>query len=398
MLQRRNSPHAEYAVVAGIDLNGLGLVRALGGAGVPIVALDNDLEKPTAATRYGMKMGIRALSGPDFVDDLLALRRRFENNPVLLLTQEASVGTVSAARDRLSQAYRFTLPSQELMGDLLDKLRFQALAERHGFPIPRAARLASTKDMDAIRQLRFPCALKATTKHPEYAKRFAKAYKVADTAEVAGLWSEMRDVVDEVIVQEWIEGSDSDVYFCLQYRSPMGRQSVSYVGRKTCQWPISVGGTASCMPAPEAAEELNTLTDRFFDAVGFVGVGSMEYKRDSRDGRFYMVEPTVGRTDYQEEIAILNGTNIPLAAYFGELGIPLPARVEVNPPRAWRDPIGYARARRAGAPDPMLDLLPSIAVWDAYFRLNDPMPYVALKLQGVRNRLAKMARAGRPML
>jgi D-aspartate ligase len=46
----------------------------------------------------------------------------------------------------------------------------------------------------------------------------------------------------------------------------------------------------------------------------------MEFKRDTRTGRFFMVEPTVGRTDYQEEVATLNGANISYAAYCGELG------------------------------------------------------------------------------
>ncbi len=70
----------------------------------------------------------------------------------------------------------------------------------------------------------------------------------------------------------------------------------------------------------------------------------MEYKRDSRDGKFYMVEPTVGRTDYQEEIAVLNGINLPLVVYRGELGMSAPPPTAVTPPRAWRDPFGYARA------------------------------------------------------
>jgi len=69
----------------------------------------------------------------------------------------------------------------------------------------------------------------------------------------------MRNVVNEIIVQEWIEGADSDVYFCLKYRPPGGSQSISFTGRKICQWPIQVGGTASCMPAPEAAAELTAL-------------------------------------------------------------------------------------------------------------------------------------------
>jgi predicted ATP-grasp superfamily ATP-dependent carboligase len=312
---------------------------------------------------------------------------------VLILTQEASVATVSVERDRLSSAYHFSLPHHAVMADLLDKLRFQALAELHGYPVPRAVRLTNSVGVDALRDLRFPCVLKPTTKHPEYGKRFAKAYKVATIDDVASLWSSMQEIINEIVVQEWVEGSDSDVYFCLQYRPPKGGAGLSFVGRKICQWPVLVGGTASCIPAPEAGAELISLTDRFFGVVGFVGVGSMEYKRDRRDGKFYMIEPTVGRTDYQEEIASLNGVNIPLAVYRGELGAALPDPVEVKPPRAWRDPMGYARARMAGAPDPMLRLSPDIKTCDAYFRLDDPLPYVALKLQALRRRLAQWTRS-----
>ena len=273
------------------------------------------------------------------------------------------------------------------MEKLLDKVRFQALAEQKGFAIPRAVRLTKSGGMELIAGLRFPCVLKPTTKHAEYAKRFAKAYRVTAISEVERLWSSMREIVDEVIVQEWIEGGDSDVYFCLQYRGP-DREPFSFVGRKICQWPPLVGGTASCVPAPEAADELTTLTNRFFASVGFVGIGSMEYKRDRRDGKFYMVEPTVGRTDYQEEVASINGVNIPLAAYLGELGALPPERTDANPARGWCDPIAYAKARAAGSPDPIATLAPGIKICDAYFRVDDPMPYISLKLEPIRRRLS----------
>jgi D-aspartate ligase len=396
MAARRNTTSAEYAIVVGIDLNGLGVIRALGGAGVRVLALDTDLNKATAATRFGQKKRIRALAGADLITELLSLRPQFDSNPVLMLTQEASVATVSAARDRLSDAYRFTMPSQVLMDQLLNKINFQELAERHNCSIPRALRLFDGDGLERVNELRYPCIVKPTAKHPEYGKHFAKAYKVSAAEEVSRLWAAMREIVDEVIVQEWIEGADSDVYFCLQYRPPTRTQSVSFVGRKTCQWPPQVGGTASCIPAPEVADELTAMTDGFFAAVGFVGVGSMEYKRDRRDGRFYMVEPTVGRTDYQEEIALLNGVNIPLAVFRGELGLSMPAPTTVSPARAWRDPFGYARALQAGASDPLQSLWPGIHICDAYRRLDDPMPSVALKWAGIKHRLASLFHSGPP--
>src|SRR4051794_25519865 len=99
-----------YAIVAGCELNGLGVLRALGRAQVPSLALDTDLSRATAATRFGKKVAVRALWGPLFVEDLVELRSRFEKPPVLLLTQELSVATISDARSKLENMYCFTMP------------------------------------------------------------------------------------------------------------------------------------------------------------------------------------------------------------------------------------------------------------------------------------------------
>src|SRR5258708_4135150 len=301
-LGAERAPHrGPHAVVAGIDLNGLGVLRSLGRSRIPVVGLDTDLCKPECRTRYGIKLRIGALAGDKFISDLIKVRSRFDDNPVLLLTQEASVSTVSNNRALLSNFYRFTMPDSSIMADLLDKLRFQKLAEHHGFLVPRSVSVKDVSGLIETQQLRFPCVLKPATKNPAYGKRFLKAYQISTSIEAENLWLRIREYDNEVIVQDWIEGGDSDVYFCLQYRG-VDQTPISFVGRKIYQWPPLTGGTASCVPAPDVAEELTELTNRFFDAVGFVGVGSMEYKRDARDGRFYMVEPTVGRTDFQEEI------------------------------------------------------------------------------------------------
>jgi predicted ATP-grasp superfamily ATP-dependent carboligase len=297
---------------------------------------------------------------------------------------------VSAARDRLAGSFHFSMPSHGTMQMLLDKLSFQRAAEELKCPIPRSLRLRADTDMQALGGMRFPCVVKPLVRDPAYGRRFAKAYKVASASEAAELWREMRNVVREVIMQEWIDGEDSDVYFCLQYRGPHNATPVSFVGRKICQWPPLVGGTASCAPAPDARDELLALTDAFFAALGFVGLCSMEYKRDRRDGKFYMVEPTVGRTDYQEEIAALNGVNIPLAAYLGELGLAPAPLVRVEPPHAWRDPIAERRAHRAGATATIARLAPKAIVDDAYLRFDDPMPYILMKCEPLTRRFARI--------
>jgi predicted ATP-grasp superfamily ATP-dependent carboligase len=380
---------AGEAVVAGMDLNGLGVVRSLARGGVRVTIIDTDIAKPTMKSRFGTKIKVAAMSGPLFVEELVKLRARFTANPVLFLTQEASVATVSEARAALADLYRFTVPKTEIMYALMDKGGFQLLAERNGFAIPRTVLLSGAADIDLIRGLRFPCVLKPARKETAYGERFAKAYRVTTLGEAYQLWKQVSEVVTDVVIQEWVDGDDTDVYFCLQHIAPDGA-TVSFAGRKLVQWPPLVGGTALCVPAPRESSVLIDLTSRFFASVGFMGLGSMEYKRDRRDGVFYMIEPTVGRTDYQEEIAALNGVNIALEAFRSELGLPTSHDAMTNRPRAWCDPIGIANARKIGAGSFPAEALRGISVSDAYFRSYDPLPYLAL-----RGRMARAAIARR---
>ncbi len=272
---------------------------------------------------------------------------------------------------------------------MLDKNLFQAQAEALGFAVPRSLQLTRGGPMAGLEKLRYPCIIKPAAKDDAYAKNFAKAYRVQGPGEAAALWVKMELVIETAIVQEWIEGGDSDVYFCLQYRPMGGAAPTSFCGRKTLQWPPLVGGTATCIPAsPEVARELTVTTTSFFDLTHFVGLCSMEFKFDHRDRIFYLVEPTAGRTDYQEEIAVLNGVNIPLAAYCDHTKSLFDGIVRKAPARGWRDPFGYHNALSKGAKDPALEIMPGLKLADAYFRSNDPMPYLRARWDMVRRRFA----------
>lgn len=375
-------------VLVGLGLNGLGVARSLGIEKVNIIALDSNPGSPTWATRYAHTRYVEPLSGTTLIDALLELRSTLPSSPVLFLTEEDAVAAVSKMREKLAGKYRFSLPDDDLVQRLLDKLTFQELAEQLGSPIPRALRIGRNTDPSTLSSLRYPCVLKAAIKTAEFGKRFRKAYRVSNPGEVIDLWHQMQELAPEMILQEWIEGGDTDVYFCLQYRPSDGREATSFVGRKLMQWPPLVGGTATCVPAPEVKEELIALTEQFFSAVGFIGLCSMEFKRDRRDGRFYMVEPTVGRTDYQEEIATLNGVNIPFAAWRGEMGLPPPPNRQTRP-SGWRDPFGEANSRAAAPSDAREFAMP---MHNAYWSPTDPFPFFAVHGQRIRNRLSRLLR------
>lgn len=385
-------------VVVGAGANGLGVARSLARAQVPVWLLDTDAQRPEMHTRAACPLQISAMHGEALVEELLRVAdTRFSGlRPVLLLTQEESVKTVSRHRDRLSVAYRISLPPRGILDALLHKNGFQHLAERFDAPIPKLVHVGTPDDLPALGTLRYPVVVKPGERDAAYGQQFKKAYQVASVDEATDLVRRILAVMPDVVAQEWIEGPDSAIYFCLQCVDRQGQTVASFTGRKVRSWPPHVGGTASCIAAPEAHAELDAMTTRFFYDVGVIGMASMEYKRDTRSGAFRMVEPTVGRTDYQEEVATLNGTNLPYAAYCAELGLSFPAPATTKRAVGWR--VRSEDIQSAAAQGQQHDggWPRGSRVVDAIWRWDDPRPAWVQGMRRVRDAMYRHATRRQP--
>lgn len=374
-------------VVTGGSANALGVLRSL--THCDLTLLCDNKNAPAWHSRWGRKIKIANSRAPTVVDDLLSLAgmQSAGDKPVLILTEEKTVVEVSRARERLFPHYRLLLCPEPLLSRLQSKEGFQSLAEIAGCPVPRGVVLHSSSDLQAAHQLQYPCVLKPLEQNADYAAQFKKAYKVGSPDEVATLYRSIEPVMPMMIVQEWLEGADSDIYFCLgfwnEYSELVGQ---AFVGRKLRSWPLHVGGTASCTSAPEAEDELTLLTDAFVKASGFIGQMGMEFKFDAARGGFYMIEPTVGRTDYQHEIATLSGCNVlsMMVAHLAGLAVPVRGlKREV----IWYDEIADAQALAAGAPGSLFASRPKAsAVW----RPLDPLPALTSLGRRLLHRMTKL--------
>jgi len=351
------------AVVVEGTLNGLGVVRSLSLGRMPIYLLDNRAACAARWSRFCQYVRVPAREGRALVDALVDLGRRLACRPVLILTGDQSVNTVSEYREMLEPLYRISLPSAEIVRALADKTEFQKLAEREGFIVPRAANLGTTGDLARLDALTPPLIVKPADKTLVLNRRVERAVRAATLAEARQAAADMLACAPGVIVQEWVEGPDTEIYFTLFACDRDARAVGMFVGRKLLCAPPAIGSTAMCVAAPEVAAELIAPTLHFITRVGYRGLGSLEFKRDARSGRFFIIEPTVGRTDWQEELGTLCGVNLPLRAYLTELGEPLEPAPEAFPSVAWRQSAGY-RAR----------LAPGMRAVDGFFRWSDPLP------------------------
>jgi D-aspartate ligase len=364
------------AVVLGGGLGGLGVVRSLARGGMPIFVVDKGHGCPAAWSRFARFVNLHSMGGSGLIKELINLSIRIGERPVLILTTDADVNTVSAFRNELEPFFRFSLPAPEMVRTLYDKAQFQLLAEREGLAVPRGVILTNPSEFPLIRTLVPPLAIKPADKAPLVSnKENDRPVRVEGWDEATVHAAKMMERAGRLAVQEWIEGDDSDIYFCLFVCSSEGEILANFSGRKLVCIPPAVGITAICAAAPEVDEELTRLSRQFTERVGYRGIGSLEFKRDRRSGKLLIIEPTVGRIDWQEEIATLCGVNIPLVAYRAEAKIAVKESTRPTSRVMWRSSIVH---RLPAGITP-----PGVSLRDGYFRFNDPLPglyYYAIEL------------------
>lgn len=328
-----DTQHNLPAVVAGADTpTGLAIAAGLRDEGVPVIGLAEDPGAPVC--RSAAWTAVRPVAGPDAMSWLAALRSAHSRYGrfVLLIADDAVVRIVGQHRAEVDAVAEVVLPDWATVEPLLDKTEFSVWATAHGFPVPATAVVTTPAELNAaLAAMTFPVVLKPferTVAWQAVSKR-DKVRRLESAADLAELPFRPFDVAERFVVQEWIPGLDSDVWFCLTYRDREGREVVSQVGRKITQWPVDTGSSALAVTAEHPA--LHALTHRLLDAAGHVGFGSVEVRRSSRNGQAYIVEPTVGRPNLQAALATAAGVNLAVAAYRDAARLPQPAPVPPRP-------------------------------------------------------------------
>ena len=354
------------AVVVGGTLNGLGVIRSLSQGRMPIYVLDSTRRCAASWSRHCTFVQTPSLEGEDLVRTLVDLARHLRSRPVLILTAEQSVSSISMHRERIEPLYRISLPSAPIVEALADKTLFHALGEQAGFALPRAVALRDPTELAGLQGLLPPLIIKPADKLLVLRGVCARAVRAETLRDAERAAVRMLASAPHIIVQEWIDGPDTQILFTLFSCDRRGDLIGAFTGRKLVCSPPGIGNTAVCVAAPEEAAELRAQTLRFIESTRYRGLGSLEFKRDPRTGRALIIEPTVGRTDWQEEIATLCGVNLPLLTYWAEAERPARASMGRSECIAWRS------AMEHGVPAALLG--PRVRIFDGFFRWDDPLP------------------------
>ena len=379
------------AVVVGDSINALGVVRSLGKEGIPVVWLTSNPHSFVNWSRFSwLNVSCNDVYYDGLIPALMSLGSIFPTRPVIFLTHDFQVKQVSLSHDQLAPYYQFHLPPDLLVGQLISKLGFFELAQKVNLPIPSTFRVSNTTELSSFieEEGKHGCwVVKPFEKNDQFEDLFGKAIRI----EGEGQWSQFKVGYEQlnipIIIQTWITGEDNQVCFCLVVFDSDHRCLLSFAGRKIRQFKPQVGNTASAEPFPR--RKFCQLAEEFFEKVSFTGIGSLEFKYSASRQQYIAVEPTIGRTNLQSEIAPLNNYNLPAVYYFDVLGN-IDHRDKLiqkgkgsKKKRTWvrfhadlKSGLFYYKQRRLSFKTWMKFYLRQISF--SVFRFNDPLPFVML--------------------
>ncbi len=318
------SEKLQPAVVIGVDVSALNVVRSLGRRGIDVYAIGKDEHDYGAVSRYATFVYCEDLNdGQRLVSTLLALSRKVGRRMVLICTSDLHVLHVSRNRKALKESFAFVLPEHEVIEALMDKRRFNAMAHSSGFPVPRTLFSDSAEELEKVAaHAPYPCAVKPLYRTAFWSqmvpaeKKVIKAESPRDLLDKIGT---LRAADQHLIIQEWIPGGDEEVYFGLAYLDRESRPLALLTGRKLRQYPSLTGVTS--LAETIRNDDLANLTKEVLSSAGCAGLCSLECKYDAVEGIFKITEPTVGRVDLQEGISGPAGIDIPFIAYQDAVGM-----------------------------------------------------------------------------
>jgi D-aspartate ligase len=310
------------AVVCG-DLN---LLRCFAGHDVSTIVAAWHPAEATLRSRYCRE---RALIAPPeeperALADLEELGKRQPDRPVLYYGCDKLLLLVSRHRERLQRWYRFRMPSEERIEQLVDKIAFAKLAAARNLHVPETVASEEVGSVaELARSIPLPCVLKPANHTGWFASRPGmppeKAIRATDIGELRAAYEELSRHAGRFVAQRWVHGGEDRIYSYHAYvgegLEPLGH----FVGKKIRTYPRRAGVSTflELVKDPEVAE----LGAYVVKQLAIEGPVKVDFKRDASSGRLYLLEVNP-RFTLWNYLGAVCGVNLPRLAYGDLVGAP----------------------------------------------------------------------------
>ncbi|MBS4062752.1 MAG: hypothetical protein KG029_20320 [Bacteroidetes bacterium] len=303
------------AIVLATHTMGLGVIRALGKMGVPIVAVYYDRHKDMGYVSKYVKHQVYVphpeQAEDEFLARLLELAPRFGGG-LLLPVSDQTLVTVSQHKEMLARHFIVACPEWAIVRQFIEKKYTYALAEAVGVAAPKTIVPQSLEDVEHYgKTIEYPCLVKPCQSHLFFTRFGRKMVSVDNLKQMLAIYQQSAEAGLEVTLQEIIPGDDAQV---VNYNSYFwdGQPLVEFTAQHVRKAPPEFG--SPCVAVSKQIPEVLEPGRKILQALGFYGYSCTEFKKDARDGIYKLIDVN-GRHNLSTLLAVNCGINFPWLHY-----------------------------------------------------------------------------------
>ena len=380
---KKNDKTLPYAVYVGLDsFPALATIRHLTSKGIPVIGIAQDRKDHNCKTNAVEEIVYTDKSSEDLIFTLEKLGEKFSQKAVLITGEEPNVLVVSRFRGRLEKFYHIIMPEKDVVETMVDKILFIEYAKRTGLPIPKSFIIKKDNDINiAGDEITYPAILKPTLRSPKWVEHTKKkAFKVYSKSELVEYYNQYKDFGSGFLVQEWIEGPDTNHFTCNCYFDKNSEVLVSFISQKIRQWPPETG--QGSMGIESRNDNVLSETINLYSQLQWKGLAYLDMKFDNRLKKHLIVEPNVLRPTGRSTTAEAAGVELVYTMYCDAAGLKLPEnRVQKYGNVKWvhlrRDFQAFLYLRKKGELS-FKEWVNSLKGKKSHslFSLKDPLPFI----------------------
>lgn len=302
------------AIVLSSHTSGLGVIRALGVKGVPVVSVFYDKNDMGYVSKYVKERVL--VPHPEryeeqFIGQLIDYAKK-NGKGLVIPADDATLSVVSRHKSALEKYHIVACPDWSITDRIIDKKYTYALAERIGIPLPKTIVPQSLREAEQYsKDIQYPCIVKPCESHRYYEVFRKKMVRVENSAELLSAYRQATDRHLEIMLQEYIPGEDDrGVNYNSYYRN--GEPLIEFTAEKVRLSPQGVG-VPSVVVSKDIPEVL-AAGRMILKSLGYSGFSCTEFKKDTRDGVYKFMEVN-GRHNRSAALAVKCGINYPWIEY-----------------------------------------------------------------------------------
>lgn len=321
-------------IVLGLETQiGLGIVRELGRAGVPVIGVTHDPHAIGLSSRYiSRKVIVAQPRSTELVQVIKALGD--ELGPCCLITiSEANLLWLTSQQHDFGNVHP-VVPSAEKLALVLDKHSTLQAAQVVGIDVPVTHEITSLEQAQAlIKRIDFPVVFK--WKDPNAAEKkltakslpLLKAEYAYTSEQFLSIAMRYASVGEWPIVQTYCPGQGIGQFFYMHQGQAIRR----FQHLRVAEWPPEGGFSSVCDSVPlEQHQALQEKSIALLQHIGWEGVAMVEYRWDLATGQAVLMEIN-GRYWGSYPLAVHSLANFAVISYYIESGLDLPSLPDIKP-------------------------------------------------------------------